>query len=51
VRFLGGGLMGASPSRPYNDKGGFDASLLESLRYPADFLDRPADERVRFLLG
>ncbi len=47
--FLCGGLVGAAPEGPGDDAGGVDASLREALGYPADFLDRPADERWRFL--
>ena len=38
------GLMGSSPERPGDDVGGSDAFSCETLGYPADFLDRPADE-------
>jgi hypothetical protein len=51
MSFLCGGLVGASPERPCNDIGGIDASLGEALGYPADFLDRPADEGRGFVVG
>ncbi len=41
--------MGSSPSLPCYHKGWLDAVLLEPLRYSANFLDRPADERARVL--
>ena len=43
--------MSASPERPCNDKGGFDTSLRETMRYAPDFLDRPADETGRRLVA
>jgi hypothetical protein len=36
--------MGAPPERPCDDVGGLNSSSRETLGYPADFLDRPADE-------
>ncbi len=45
MRFLCGSLVGAAPEGPGDDVGGVDASLCEALSYPADFLDRPANER------
>jgi hypothetical protein len=49
MRCLCGCLMGPSPERPCDDVGGVDALLRETLRYPADFLDRPADKAERSL--
>lgn len=51
MRFLCGGLVGASPEGPCNDVGGIDASLGEALGYSADFLDRPADVGRGFFGG
>ena len=48
MRCLCGCLVGPSPERPCDDVGGADALSGETLRYPADFLDRPADEAERF---
>lgn len=44
VSFLCGGLMSTAPQRPCDDVSGSDTSLLETLRYPADFLFRPTNE-------
>jgi len=41
--------MGAAPQRPRNNIGWVDTSLVETLCYPADLLDRPADEGNRLL--
>jgi uncharacterized membrane protein len=41
--------MGPAPERPCDDVGGTNALSREALRYPADFLDRPADKVERFL--
>jgi hypothetical protein len=49
VGILCDGLVSPSPKRPCNDVSGVDASLRETLGYPADFLDRPAYEVWRFL--
>ena len=51
VGSLSGGLVGASPQRPCDNKSGLDASSCETLRYSSDFLDRPADEAWRFRLA
>jgi hypothetical protein len=45
---LSGGLMGSSPERPGDNVGWLDAFSCEALGYPADFLDRPANEKGRF---
>ncbi len=37
--------MGPSPERPGDGVSGLDAALGEADRDPADFLDRPADQR------
>lgn len=40
--------MGAPPERPRDDMGWVDPLLRETLGYAPDFLDRPADESLRF---
>jgi hypothetical protein len=40
--------MGLTPERPCNDISWVDTSLHETPCYPADFLDRPANEDGRF---
>ena len=42
--------MGSAPERPCDDIGGLDALPRETLRYPMDFLSRPADKAGGFPL-
>ena len=43
--------MSSAPERPCDDIGGLDALSRETLRYPMDFLNRPADKAGGFRLA